>query len=156
MHFCQKLYQILDRGAGDRATLVHLSAPETGPWPVKASAPSQESQTSILVGFLLSSIHAGRVVDHGPPAEARKEAAAFRKFWGEKAELRRFKDGSILESLVWSDKESKKPVFQQIVHYLLDRNFGPDIAKAISFVGDNFSSLVAMQGVSGTQTIARF
>ncbi|KAI9773444.1 MAG: hypothetical protein M1840_007660 [Geoglossum simile] len=156
MHFCQKLYHILNRGAGDRATLIHLSAPETGPWPVKAPSPSREGRTIILVGFLLSPIHAGRAVDHGPPAEARKEAAAFRKFWGEKAELRRFKDGSILESLVWSDKESTKPVFQQIVHYLLDRNFGPEIAKATSFIGDNFGGLLAIQGVSGTQTIARF
>lgn len=28
-------------------------------------------------------------------------AAAFRAFWGDKAELRRFKDGSILEAVVW-------------------------------------------------------
>ncbi|KAI9787741.1 MAG: hypothetical protein M1839_000273 [Geoglossum umbratile] len=155
-HFCQKLYQILSRGTGDRTTLIHLSAPETGPWPVKAPAPSSESQTSVLVGFLLDPTHAGRAVDQGPPAEAKIEAAAFRKFWGERAELRRFKDGSILESLVWSDKESKIPIFQQIVHYLLDRNFGTDTAKAISFVGGNFSSLVAMQGASGTQTTAKF
>jgi U3 small nucleolar RNA-associated protein 22 len=28
-------------------------------------------------------------------------AAVFREFWGDKAELRRFKDGSILEAVVW-------------------------------------------------------
>ncbi|KAH0543993.1 hypothetical protein FGG08_001760 [Glutinoglossum americanum] len=156
VHFCRKLYQVLSRGMGDRVTLIYLSIPGTDPWCVKAPTPCIEGQACVLVGFLLNPTHAGRVVDHGPPAEAKKEAAAFRKFWGEKAELRRFKDGSILESLVWSDKESKTPIFQQVVLYLLDRNFGSDIAKAAAFVGDNFSGLIAMQGASGMQTIAKF
>lgn len=156
MNFCRKLYQILSRGTGDRATLIYLSAPETSPWPTDTPIPSTEAQPSVLVGFLLNSAHAGRAVDHGPPAEAKEEAAAFRKFWGKKAELRRFKDGSILESLVWSSNESKTPIFQQIVLYLLDRNFGPDVSKAVTFVGDNFSGPIAIQGASGTQTIAMF
>ena len=42
--------------------------------------------------------HANRIVDKGPPADHAAEAAAFRAFWGEKAELRRFQDGSILEA----------------------------------------------------------
>jgi hypothetical protein len=33
----------------------------------------------------------------------KEESASFQAFWGEKSELRRFKDGSILESLVWSE-----------------------------------------------------
>ncbi|KAH0562575.1 hypothetical protein GP486_002742 [Trichoglossum hirsutum] len=153
--FCQKLYQVLSRGAGDRATLIYLSGPEAGSWPINEPTPSTGSQPRILVGFLLNSANAGRVVDHGPPAEAKEEAAAFRDFWGKKAELRRFKDGSILESLVWS-KESKTPIFQQVVLYLLDRNFGIDVTKAVTFVGDNFSGPILMPGASGTQTIAMF
>ncbi|GMN52485.1 hypothetical protein TIFTF001_021616 [Ficus carica] len=40
-----------------------------------------------------------RVVDIGPNPENKDEALKFRKFWGEKAELRRFKDGRIAESV---------------------------------------------------------
>ena len=45
--------------------------------------------------------HALRLVDIGPSSADDKEAKEFRKFWGERSELRRFKDGRICESVVW-------------------------------------------------------
>ena len=50
------------------------------------------------LGVVVDPDHANRIVDKGPPADHAAEAAAFRAFWGEKAELRRFQDGSILEA----------------------------------------------------------
>lgn len=41
-----------------------------------------------------------RLVDLGPPADS-PDAAAFRQLWGERAELRRFQDGSIREAVAW-------------------------------------------------------
>ena len=69
-----------------------------------------------------------RLVDHGPAAEEQdtKAAEEFRQLWGQKAELRRFKDGRILESVVWdvktSDERAHIPAF--IVRHLLHLHFG--------------------------------
>ncbi|THH22517.1 hypothetical protein EUX98_g8176 [Antrodiella citrinella] len=69
----------------------------------------------IFIGLVLDVEHAFRLVDHGPPADDPDLEAAqrFRDFWGDKAELRRFKDGAISESVVWdvktSDERTKIP-----------------------------------------------
>ena len=42
------------------------------------------------------------VIDVGPPTDNEAEAKTFRAFWGEKSELRRFKDARICEAVVWS------------------------------------------------------
>jgi U3 small nucleolar RNA-associated protein 22 len=56
------------------------------------------------------------MVDKGPSADS-KDAVAWKKFWGSKSELRRFKDGSILECVVW--KKDGSAVAQQVMEYLL-------------------------------------
>jgi hypothetical protein len=47
--------------------------------------------------------HAFHLVDHGPAAGDEDHVALeqSRDFWGDKSELRRFKDGRIVESVVW-------------------------------------------------------
>ena len=42
-----------------------------------------------------------RTLDMGPPADQADAARAFRAFWGDRAELRRFRDGAIAEAVVW-------------------------------------------------------
>ena len=64
----------------------------------------------LLIGILVSSLEkAFRVVDAGPNVEHKDEALKFRNFWGEKTELRRFKDGIIAESTVWESKQWERP-----------------------------------------------
>ena len=55
----------------------------------------------------------GRKIDPGPHPKS-KEAAAFREFWGEKSTLRRFADGSLLESLEWD----KDPIYELTLYAL--------------------------------------
>lgn len=55
----------------------------------------------VVLGLDLDASQATRVVDRGPPADDPVAAPAFRHFWGEKAELRRFKDGAIVEAVKW-------------------------------------------------------
>ncbi|KAI9822922.1 MAG: hypothetical protein M1832_002947 [Thelocarpon impressellum] len=95
-------------------------------------------------------------VDHGPSAEDKESAATFRKFWGAKAELRRFKDGSILESLVWSEAGSGEPIFQQIVAYLLDRHLGREVAEPTVFVATGFRRMLPTREMDGTLTLGPF
>jgi U3 small nucleolar RNA-associated protein 22 len=45
---------------------------------------------------------AEQIVLRGPAADDAANARAFRDFWGELAELRRFRDGGVVEAVVWS------------------------------------------------------
>lgn len=47
-----------------------------------------------------------RRVDRGPAAENEKECNKYREFWGGKSSLRRFRDGAIVESVVWGSSSS--------------------------------------------------
>jgi len=155
-HFCHKLYKILRTALSDRVCLIHLSFPEIMDWAVKSGTPTFPSQSCIVAGFLLNPDNAARLVDHGPSAEDKKAAIAFRMFWGEKAELRRFKDGSILESLVWSDEGPKTSILRQIVFYVLQRHFGKGLANTLSFIGDSFGQLLPNNDFHGAQSVAPF
>ncbi|CAN0366032.1 unnamed protein product, partial [Laminaria digitata] len=62
----------------------------------------------LTVGLIVDSVNAGRLVDKGPPAENGPAARKFREFWGDKSELRRFKDGSIVEAVVWKGKGAQR------------------------------------------------
>jgi U3 small nucleolar RNA-associated protein 22 len=136
---CSKTYAILREGLTDRVKIIHLKTPESVPWPLKATPSITDAE--IFVGVVFDPANVGKLVDHGPAAEDKKSAAQFRKFWGEKAELRRFKDGSIFESLVWSNN-SDALIFKEIVVYLLNRHLGAEIGKIVKFTGHNFSRLL--------------
>ncbi|WVF73208.1 hypothetical protein IAT40_008027 [Kwoniella sp. CBS 6097] len=116
--------RILRQGLSDRAALVYVSP--------------TEFDSALQIGILLNREHATRVIDIGPssdPAQADK-AEEFRQLWGDKAELRRFKDGSISESVVWelSRPEEATLIPGKIVRHLLNRHFGlsQDDVKCIS------------------------
>ncbi|KAK7522645.1 Nrap protein [Phyllosticta citriasiana] len=144
-----KLYRVLKRGLGDRAELVSLILPEAPAFPLGNAKTTIPRDATLQVGFVVDPANALRAVDHGPSAESKKEAALFRQFWGEKAELRRFKDGSILESLVWSTKDSNASISEQIVHYVLDRHLGKHVAESTKLFGENFSRLLSGNGQVG-------
>ena len=139
--FASKLYSVLREGLGDRVVLINLQLPTTQSWPVNSAHTAASGSNAISVGVLFDSANIDRVVDHGPSAEDKKAAARYQKFWGEKAELRRFKDGSILESLVWSSGTSHS-IFQEIVTYLARHHFNDTISSTLVFVGDEFDRLV--------------
>ncbi|KAJ5594539.1 uncharacterized protein N7459_000747 [Penicillium hispanicum] len=117
------LYTTLSRALGDRVKLISFASHCADSWSTRSKALTKKASHDLSVGLLLDADNVSRVVDHGPPAEEKEEAASFREFWGEKAELRRFKDGSILESLVWSDQPSDSSVVHQILTYILFRHF---------------------------------
>lgn len=69
-----------------------------------------------------------RLVNLGPnPDSQPAEAAQFRHNWGDRAELRRFRDGSIRLATVWGDSgmpmEQRAQIVPQMVGYLLHRHF---------------------------------
>ena len=101
-------------GLGDRAHVVHVS-----PLP---------SSSTLVVGLILDPAHATRVIDIGPSSDQAAAGAAFRDFWGEKADLRRFKDGSITESVLWdiARPEEAALIPSLIIAWVVKRQFSID------------------------------
>ncbi|KAF2290735.1 hypothetical protein GH714_015240 [Hevea brasiliensis] len=116
----QKVHNILSQGLSDRAKFIRVI------WRNFHSDCDMENGLStldtepLLIGISVSSLEkAFRVVDIGPNADNKEEALKFRKFWGEKAELRRFRDGKIAESTVWESEQWAKHLILKIIEYVL-------------------------------------
>lgn len=116
----------MQRGLNDRVQAIGIFHPSS------KARPISEAQSplipAIYVGLIYNSENAFRLVDHGPPSEEQNSDATqeFRQLWGNKAELRRFKDGRIIESVVWEVKTSdeRAHILATIVRHLLNRHFG--------------------------------
>lgn len=137
IRYQSSVYEVISKALGDRVKFISLASRCIEPWPVGGKPSLKDTSGGLNVGLLLDSENSTRIVDHGPLAEQKEEAASFRSFWGQKAELRRFKDGSILESLVWSDQPSSPSIVRQILSYSLGRHF--DIREDdMGYVGDEY------------------
>ncbi|ESZ96681.1 hypothetical protein SBOR_2940 [Sclerotinia borealis F-4128] len=143
--FANRVFATLKEGLSDRIQLLDPKGIETKAWSIKNSGPSINDGQTLNLAVLFDPANISRLVDHGPPAEDKKKAAKYQKFWGEKAELRRFKDGSILESLVWSSG-STYSIFEDIVTYLVKRHLGAEVSKGLSFIGEGFEKLLPSYG----------
>ncbi len=137
---CNKIHATLKEALMDRVKLVQIKSPRQSRWGLKSTPTPPPAQ--LLGGIINDPEHVNRAVDHGPAAEDKKAAAKFRRFWGEKAELRRFKDGSILESLVWQ-KSAQASISEQIIAYILYRHTGINPNSDLDFVGEEFGSLLS-------------
>jgi U3 small nucleolar RNA-associated protein 22 len=120
-----QLAATLRRGLGNRTKAVAILHRTSEVRSISQAHPSNPS--IIQIGLILNPEHASRLVDQGPAADDpdSSHAEQFREFWGEKAELRRFKDGRIIESVVWDVKTSdeRAHVPSMVVRYLLGRHF---------------------------------
>jgi len=85
-------------------------------------------------------------VDRGPSVEEAGENPEFREFWGnDKTELRRFKDGRILESVVWDVKtvDEKTRIPAMVTKHLLRRHFGIEEASVFTWQ-PSFDALIRL------------
>lgn len=144
--FGARIFDVLREGLMDRVKLIHIKESETPTWPVRSTNQSSSEQ-SLLVSVVFDPENIDRLVDHGPTAEEKEKAARFQKFWGGKAELRRFKDGSILESLLWSPG-SAHSIFQGITTYLIKRHFDAEVSTSLTFIGEGFEKSLPGHGAS--------
>ncbi|EFX00987.1 pre-rRNA processing protein utp22 [Grosmannia clavigera kw1407] len=148
--FGDNVFQTMKKALGDRAKLVHVKLPPQVGWALNeacsetaAAAGADSSQTSIVVGVVFDPANMARQVDHGPDAENKKEARKFREFWGERAELRRFKDGSIQETLVWTSCGTSA-LCEEITRYILGLRLGLVAKDHIEVAGGGFAAMVPL------------
>lgn len=140
--FGQSVYNALFTGLGDRIKLLHVQLPPILSWNATTPQEPAKGLGQLQIGILFDPENISRTVDRGPSAEDKVGAAQFRRFWGDKAELRRFKDGSILESLIWSTSDPKDTVLKLIVGYVLRRHIGKDAVNSLELVGDSYDRLL--------------
>ncbi|KAG0011689.1 hypothetical protein BGZ80_000504 [Entomortierella chlamydospora] len=121
IHFAHSVAPLLKRGLTDRIHLVVARYDPLENWATSTTAPEYGPESAITVGLLLNHAESSRLVDLGPPADDLENAKMFRELWGNKAELRRFKDGSILESAVWEAQgtDARHLIVGQMISHLL-------------------------------------
>eukprot|EP00752_Nemacystus_decipiens_P010134 g9031.t1 len=128
----------------------------------------QKAHPMLTFGLIIDATFAGRLVDKGPRAEDGPAARKFREFWGDKSELRRFKDGSIVEAVVWKGRGAQRHrVVEQVVRHVLarhdpvrcaesakrsQRRADQDDERAVRFRGNELLGLVAVGGVEAGAT----
>lgn len=102
---------VVRQGLTDRARIVHTVV---------------LSDTQFAVGLLLNGEEAGRTLDVGPHADQQEACAAYRALWGEKADLRRYQNGVIAESVLWTPHrpEQRAQIPFQAAEWLLKRHLG--------------------------------
>ncbi|MBA0770107.1 hypothetical protein Gotri_018781 [Gossypium trilobum] len=120
----QDVHSLLNQGLTDRVKFIRVIWRNTYSDFNVENGLSALGSEPLFVGISVSSVEkAFRVVDIGPNAEKKDEALMFRKFWGEKAELRRFQDGKIAESTVWESKQGTRHlILKRIIEFLLGRH----------------------------------
>uniref|UniRef100_A0A7N0T892 Nucleolar protein 6 n=1 Tax=Kalanchoe fedtschenkoi TaxID=63787 RepID=A0A7N0T892_KALFE len=150
----EKVLSLLHRALGDRVKFIRLQ------WRNVTEGRDIENGLHIfdseplLVGISANQVEeAFRLVDIGPNADNKEEAIMFRKFWGEKAELRRFKDGRIAESVVWeSEPWERHLIIKKIAQYILSRHLSLSEEYVVHIVGQLDFSLCS--GVGGKDPIS--
>ncbi|KAJ6153792.1 hypothetical protein N7470_006751 [Penicillium chermesinum] len=130
------LHTTLLKAFGDRVKLISLSSQCAGSWPVRSKALNKKASHGLSVGFLLDADNVGRVVDHGPPAEEKEEAAAFREFWGRSPSF----DGSKMAASwkVWCGQISNLRTPLYFKYWLSEDDF--------DFTGDEYDQKLLEEG----------
>ncbi|XP_062516518.1 nucleolar protein 6-like isoform X2 [Corticium candelabrum] len=132
---------LLVKGLSNRIELLACKLHVPTQWSVTEKCPADTSGF-VTFGLVLNSDHAFSLLDKGPAADDQK-AGDFRLFWGKKAELRRFQDGSITEAVIWpcDSQAEKRLICSRIVKYLLEKYASID-SLTVMYVADQLDCLL--------------
>ncbi|KAI0397491.1 pre-rRNA processing protein utp22 [Xylariaceae sp. FL0594] len=142
--FAEDVYSTLKKALGERAKLINIEMPKPREWKVTPSS-SKSKAESLLVGIVCDPVKAAQAKDYGPLYEQKKEAAKFRDFWGDAAELWQFPSGEIVESVNWTQYASLGyfGICQAIVRYILKSKLRLSDGD-LSFHGEAFSNIISL------------
>lgn len=132
----QKILSLMDQAFTGRAKFVRVL------WRNASSAFSLENGLAmldgeeLLIGILISSVEeAFKQAVVGPSPEEKVKALEFRKFWGDKATLRHFRDSKIAEVAVWEHEEWERHlIVKEIIEHVLSRHLALPKANIKCFV----------------------
>ncbi|KAI5951265.1 UTP22 [Candida jiufengensis] len=129
-YFKHKLYNLIKTALGERATLIRIENQKVNStFPIQKRKPISAGLT-FNIGLQLNSEESDKLVTKGPNNEDKENGAKFRSFWGSKATLRRFKDGSIQNCVVWPSSD-REPIVVSIIKYVLDLHVHTDLSQSL-------------------------
>ncbi|KAL2889999.1 U3 small nucleolar RNA-associated protein 22 [Ceratocystis lukuohia] len=140
-------YKVLEKAYGNRTQLVHIGWKPRESWGV-SERPAKVGSQTLSVGLIFDATHVSRVMDLGPPAEEQEEALNFRSFWGSRSELRRFKDGSILECVPW-EKQAPVELVVEIATVVFKRHLKLD-PESIKLLDSGMDQVLALSPMDKT------
>lgn len=134
-----KLYLILKNALGDRVSQLHIRSEKfSNIFPINKRKPSNITN-NYIIGLQLNPDECEKLVSKGPNNDDEALGLKFRSFWGSKASLRRFKDGTIQHCVVWSAKDNE-PIVVSISKYALDLHLHQEISQHLVFEASGFNN----------------
>ncbi|KAI1195694.1 Nrap protein [Nemania serpens] len=142
--FAEDVYRILKEALGERATVIDIQIPHSTAWKVTPSSTKPKTE-NILVGIMCGTAKASHGRVFGPLYEQKKDAAKFREFWGEIAELWQFPSGEIVESVNWTQFSALGyfGICQAIIRHILKFRLKL-IDGDLEFHGQEFSNIISL------------
>lgn len=134
-----KIANVLRYGVGERLVGFKISCDRVNEFEISKRKPHYSQDLHIRIGLVIDPQEAEKLVIKGP--SETEDSVQFRSFWGPKSSLRRFKDGTIVHSVIWST-DFKSPVVLAILKYLLQRHVKENIVLESEIV--RFNGLLPM------------
>lgn len=123
-YLCNKVYKILMEALDDRVYQIDVKLSKNlQPWSINKRKPSNNFINSqyLIVGLFLNPDESDKRVTKGPLHTEKEQGERFVSFWGDKAQVRRYKDNTVQWSCLW-DVSPTDSVVLTIVKYILDRH----------------------------------
>ncbi|RXG60932.1 Nucleolar protein 6, partial [Armadillidium vulgare] len=136
-----RVVSVLSEGLGERVALISVSK-ENVTWDFGVSL-SGENQDLIL-GFRVNPRQSVALLTKGPPADS-EEAAKFREFWGDLSSLRRFRDSTFHEAVLWMENGvpvgDRRLILGKIVQCIMKQHFGVP-SKNVQYIASQLEDLL--------------
>eukprot|EP00163_Fabomonas_tropica_P033454 TRINITY_DN880_c0_g1_i2.p1 TRINITY_DN880_c0_g1~~TRINITY_DN880_c0_g1_i2.p1 ORF type:complete len:1010 (+),score=252.70 TRINITY_DN880_c0_g1_i2:211-3240(+) len=104
---------------------------------------AESKEQTVVFGLIWNPDTFKRRVDRGPPADDADKSEEWLRFWGDASDLRRFKDGSIVHTVVWENNGVF--VAEQIAKYVLVRHLHLKTSH-IHYMGNQLDELLIQPG----------
>ncbi|KAK6523969.1 hypothetical protein TWF281_001926 [Arthrobotrys megalospora] len=118
-------YDMFAKGLGNRYKTMTFSAPKSSPRELEGILGCETENDGVYnlkLFITLDERNCARILDYGPDVGNTAKTADFRGFWEGKAELRRFKDGRVMETVKWDSASSPT---EQILSFLCQKLASP-------------------------------
>ncbi|KAM3161942.1 U3 small nucleolar RNA-associated protein 22 [Lachancea thermotolerans] len=151
-----KISNVANIALGDRIKILEVELVNFKTYfSISKRKPSSHASTlNIRIHIIVNPSECEKLVIKGPvnSEEFNSEAIIFKNFWGKKASLRRFKDGSITHCCVWNTSSSE-PVISQILSYIFKLHLAENV-KVSDNISKQFQELIPLPNLPASTSIS--
>ncbi|KAI3656322.1 hypothetical protein MP638_006526 [Amoeboaphelidium occidentale] len=146
---------VLQKGLRDRVVFASPKKITSAAFELNQKGPDYSGLT---IGVVIDDENCYRAMDLGPSNDDVEASNAFKDLWGEKCELRKFKDGRLLETVFWGVPEAasfseKAGIIEKACKYLISRHLTVS-ENRISFFGNQIQKVLApSEDIMGSKTL---